>query len=310
MIPFVQSDEGAARVINGYTRYLEAERHASPYTVRNYTRDLRHFIEYLNGQKVSTFDEVDRQLLRGYISFLQGQGYEKTSISRKLSALRSFYNYLIQRDLISANPLMAVSSPKLDKKLPSFLSSEEVVRMLGSPDTGTPLGQRDRAILELLYASGLRVSEIAKLDLGNLNLDTLEIRVRGKRSKERVTLIGKPAAAALSLYLGEGRMQLLGDSRTEALFVNRYGRRLSQRSIQKAISKHALAAGLDKRVFPHMVRHSFATHLLDGGADLRVVQELLGHANLTTTQIYTHVTQSQARKVYLSAHPRANKEEA
>lgn len=309
MIPFVQSEESVASLINGYTRYLEAERHASPYTVRNYTRDLRHFIGYLNAEKVSTFDEVDRQLLRGYISSLQGEGYEKTSISRKLSALRSFYNYLIQRDLISANPLLAVSSPKLDKKLPPFLSGEEVVRMLESPDTGTPLGQRDRAMLELLYASGLRVSEIAKLDLGNINLDTLEVRVWGKRSKERVVLIGKPAAAALQLYLGDGRRQLLGGYRTEALFVNRYGRRLSQRSIQRAISRYALAAGLDKRVFPHMVRHSFATHLLDGGADLRVVQELLGHANLTTTQIYTHVTQSQARKVYLSAHPRAKKEE-
>ncbi len=309
MIPFVQSEEGVARVMNGYTRYLEAERHASPYTVRNYTRDLRHFIEYLNSEKVSTFDEVERQLLRRYISFLQGKGYEKTSISRKLSALRSFYNYLIQRDLISVNPLMAVSSPKLDKKLPSFLSGEEVVRMLESPDSATPLGQRDRAILELLYASGLRVSEIAKLDLDNMNLSTLEVRVRGKRSKERVVLIGKPAVAALELYLREGRQQLLAGYRTEALFVNRYGRRLSQRSIQKAISRYAVAAGLDKRVFPHMVRHSFATHLLDGGADLRVVQELLGHANLTTTQIYTHVTQSQARKVYLAAHPRAQKEE-
>jgi len=309
VIPFVQSEEGVARVMNGYTRYLEAERHASPYTVRNYTRDLRHFIEYLNSEKVSTFDEVERQLLRRYISFLQGKGYEKTSISRKLSALRSFYNYLIQRDLMSVNPLMAVSSPKLDKKLPSFLSGEEVVRMLESPDSATPLGQRDRAILELLYASGLRVSEIAKLDLDNMNLSTLEVRVRGKRSKERVVLIGKPAVAALELYLREGRQQLLAGYRTEALFVNRYGRRLSQRSIQKAISRYAVAAGLDKRVFPHMVRHSFATHLLDGGADLRVVQELLGHANLTTTQIYTHVTQSQARKVYLAAHPRAQKEE-
>jgi len=164
-------------------------------------------------------------------------------------------------------------------------------------------------MLELLYASGLRVSEIAKLDLDNMNLSTLEVRVRGKRSKERVVLIGKPAVAALELYLREGRQQLLAGYRTEALFVNRYGRRLSQRSIQKAISRYAVAAGLDKRVFPHMVRHSFATHLLDGGADLRVVQELLGHANLTTTQIYTHVTQSQARKVYLAAHPRAQKEE-
>lgn len=309
MIPFIQSEESISKLLHSYTRYLEAERHASPYTVRNYTRDLRHFIGYLNSEKVSTFDDVDRHRLRDYIASLQEQGFEKTSISRKLSALRSFYAYLMQRDMISANPLMAVSSPKLDKRLPSFLSGEEVVRLLESPDTTTPIGQRDRAILELLYASGLRVSEISGLNVDNLNLDTMEVRVWGKGSKERVVLIGEPAAASLNLYIREGRRRLLGGSRGEALFVNRYGRRLSERSIQKLISKHALAVGLDKRVFPHMVRHSFATHLLDGGADLRVVQELLGHANLATTQIYTHVTQNQARKVYLSAHPRAKKEE-
>jgi len=152
------------------------------------------------------------------------------------------------------------------------------------------------------------VSEIVGLDLVSINIEAREIRVWGKGAKERMVLIGKPAASAIDMYLNEGRRQLLGNSRTEALFINRYGKRLSGRSLQKAISRYALEAGLDKRVFPHMVRHSFATHLLDGGADLRVVQELLGHANLSTTQIYTHVTQSQARKVYLAAHPRAKKE--
>jgi integrase/recombinase XerC len=276
--------------------------------VRNYTHDLRHFLEFLNAEKVATLEEVDRHLLRHYIASLQEEGFEKASVARKMSALRSFYRYLMQENIISSDPMLTVSSPKLEKRLPSFLSNDEVTRLLEAPNNTTPLGQRDRAVLELLYASGLRVSEMARLDLGNVNLEAREIRVWGKGSKERVVLMGKPAASALDLYLRQGRKQLLGKSSTEALFINRYGKRLSERSLQKAISRYALESGLDKRVFPHMLRHSFATHLLDGGADLRVVQELLGHANLTSTQIYTHVTQSQARKVYLAAHPRAKKE--
>jgi integrase/recombinase XerC len=308
MIPLIQSRESVDKLILNYKRYLEAEHHASPYTVRNYTHDLRHFLEFLNIENVATLGDVDRHLLRRYIASLQEQGFEKSSVSRKLSALRSFYSYLMQQNFTSSNPLITVSSPKLEKRLPSFLSSDEVTHLLEIPDTSTPQGQRDRAMLELLYASGLRVSEIVSLDLGSVNIEARDIRVWGKGSKERMVLIGKPAASALIMYLREGRRQLLGNSRTDALFINRYGKRLSERFLQKAISKYAIEAGLDKRVFPHMVRHSFATHLLDGGADLRVVQELLGHANLSTTQIYTHVTQSQARKVYLAAHPRAKKE--
>jgi len=308
MIPLIQSKESVEKLLNNYIRYLEVERHASPYTVRNYTHDLRHFLEFLNMENVATLEDVDRKLLRRYIASLQEQGFEKSSLSRKLSALRSFYFYLMQHNFTSSNPLLTVSSPKLEKRLPSFLSSDEVVRLIETPDTTTPQGQRDRAMLELLYASGLRVSEIVGLDLGNVNIEAHEVRVWGKGSKERMVLIGQPAATALERYINEGRRELQGNSSANALFINRYGRRLSERFLQKAISRYAIGAGLGKRVFPHMVRHSFATHLLDGGADLRVVQELLGHANLATTQIYTHVTQSQARKVYLAAHPRAKKD--
>jgi len=308
MIPLIQSKESVEKLLNNYIRYLEVERHASPYTVRNYTHDLRHFLEFLNMENVATLEDVDRKLLRRYIASLQEQGFEKSSLSRKLSALRSFYFYLMQRNFTSSNPLLTVSSPKLEKRLPSFLSSNEVVRLLETPVTTSPQGQRDRAMLELLYASGLRVSEIVGLDLENVNIEAREVRVWGKGSKERMVLMGKPAATALDRYIIKGRRELQGNSSTNALFINRYGKRLSERFLQKAISRYALAAGLGKRVFPHMVRHSFATHLLDGGADLRVVQELLGHANLATTQIYTHVTQNQARKVYLAAHPRAQKD--
>ncbi len=309
MIPLLYNSESTDRLLHSYIRYLEVERNASPYTVRNYVHDLRHFLEFLSTEKVTTLDEVDRYLLRRYIASLVGNGFEKTSVARKMSALRSFYRYLIREDLISSNPLATVSSPKLEQRLPSFLSGEEVVHLIEAPDTSTPLGQRDRAMLEILYASGLRASEVVKLDVSNVNLEVREIRVWGKGSKERIVLIGKPAASALDLYIREGRAQLLGKSRTEALFLNRYGKRLSKRALQKTLARYATKAGLDKRVHPHLLRHSFATHLLDGGADLRVVQELLGHANLSSTQIYTHITQSQARKVYLAAHPRAEKDE-
>lgn len=304
-----QSTRGTARLLQGYVSYLTAVRHASSYTVRNYTHDLRHFLDFLNQENVISLRDVDRFLLRHYIKSLLEQGFDKASVAGKLSALRSFYRYLMQENIVSSNPLITVSSPKLDRRLPSFLSADEVKLLLDRVDTSTPLGQRDKAMLELLYAAGLRVSEMVALDVGSINLETREIRVWGKGSKERVALMGEPAAAALDRYLGDGRRQLVGNSRTEALFVNRYGKRLSERAVQTAIKRYAIEAGLDKKVHPHMLRHSFATHLLDGGADLRVVQELLGHANLSTTQIYTHVTQAQARKVYLAAHPRAKKEE-
>ncbi len=301
-------------VFNKYINYLEAERYASPYTVRNYTSDLagnrmrgpeKGFFQFLRLKGIGSLEAVDRHVLRDYISWLMKQGVAKVSIARKLSAIRSFYGYLVREGMLPENPLATVSSPKLDRRLPSFLTQAEVRRLLEAPDPTTPQGLRDRALLELLYASGLRVSELARLDLGQVNLDTREIRVRGKGAKERMVLMGKPAAEALTAYLSQGRPALLGKKRSSALFLNRYGGWLTERSVQITLEKYARDAGIDKRVHPHMIRHTFATHLLDGGADLRVVQELLGHASLASTQIYTHVTRSQARKVYLAAHPMA-----
>jgi integrase/recombinase XerC len=292
-------------VFNKYINYLTAERNASPYTVRNYTHDLLDFFSYLKSREVASLNEVDKKVLRGYLSQLVNDDFAKVSISRKLSAIRSFYRYLLREKLVASSPVAATSSPKLDKRLPDFLTPEETVRLLEASNLATPQGQRDRALMELLYASGLRVSELVSLDLGQINLNTGEIRVWGKGAKERVVLMGKPAAMALNAYLNQGRPRLLGEKRSHALFVNRDGGRLTERSIQRTLTKYARIAGISKRVHPHMLRHTFATHLLDGGADLRVVQELLGHANLVSTQIYTHVTKSQAKKVYLSAHPLA-----
>jgi integrase/recombinase XerC len=292
-------------VFNRYINYLDAERNASNYTVRNYTHDLLDFFSYLKSKKISSLNEVDKQILRGYLSHLMKEGFARVSISRKLSAIRSFYRYLLREELVATSPIADTSSPKLDKRLPKFLTPEEAVRLLEAPDSSTALGQRDRALMELLYASGLRVSELVSLDLEQINLDTNEIRVWGKGAKERMVLMGKPAAAALASYLSQGRPRLLGKKKSYALFLNRDGGRLTERSIQRILRKYTRVAGIKKRVHPHLLRHTFATHLLDGGADLRVVQELLGHASLVSTQIYTHVTQSRARKVYLSAHPLA-----
>jgi len=297
------------KIFDRYIQYLEAERNASPYTVRNYRTDLLDFFRFLREKEIGLLGEVDRHVLRDYLSHLVGRGIVKASIARKLSAIRSFYRYLVREEIVSANPIEKISSPKLDKRLPSFLTLEEVERLLNAPDLSTPLGQRDRALLELLYASGLRVSELVSLDLGQIDLDTNEIRVWGKGLKERMVLMGEPAAEALKNYLSQGRPKLLGEKKSKALFLNRYGQRLPERSVQRLLEQYAKKSGIGKRVHPHMLRHTFATHLLDGGADLRVVQELLGHARLSSTQIYTHVTKSQARKVYLSAHPMAKEKD-
>jgi integrase/recombinase XerC len=306
-------------VFNKYINYLEAERNVSPYTVRNYSSDLlgnykrgseKGFFQFLRIKKIDSLDRVDKQVLREYMAYLIEQGIAKASITRKLSAIRSFYRYMLREGFIAENPLEMAASPRRDKRLPAFLTINETVRLLKAPDTTTAQGQRDRAIIELIYAAGLRISELARLDTQQIDLDNYEIRVLGKGAKERLVLIGQPAAMALSQYISEGRLLLLGNKADcSALFLNNKGGRLSQRMAQKLLAKYAKMADIDKRVHPHLLRHTFATHLLDGGADLRVVQELLGHSNLSTTQIYTHVTRSRARKVYLAAHPMASDKE-
>jgi integrase/recombinase XerC len=292
-----------SEVFNKYIAYLEAERNVSAYTVRNYRNDLLEFFRFVSDKGIDTLKDVNKLTLRAYLARLMEQGYAKSSIARKLSAIRSFYRYLMREELISASPAATTVSPKLDKRLPVFLTIEEAKRLVESPDLSQPQGQRDRALLELLYAAGLRVSELVNINMEQVNLATNEIRVWGKGAKERVVLIGAPAARALDNYINKGRRELLGGKKNNALFVNRYGVRILARRVQKILEKYA--RNINKKVHPHVLRHTFATHLLDGGADLKVVQELLGHADLSSTQIYTHVTQSHARKIYLAAHPMA-----
>ncbi len=287
-----------------YITYLEAENNVSPYTIRNYLNDLRGFFSFLQESKINGLELIDQNIMRRYLTSLQERGIAKSSMARKLSAIRSLYRYLVRERLVTTNPLVSTSSPKLTRQLPEFLSVEEMISLIDAPDVTTPQGQRDKAILELLYDAGLRVSELVHLKTQQLNLGSLEVRVWGKGSKERVALIGKYAVTALNTYLSDGRIKLQGNKSTDALFLNRYGGFISQRSVQAMVDKYAQQVGIRMRVHPHMLRHTFATHLLDGGADLRVVQELLGHASLSSTQIYTHVSQNQMRKIYLAAHPR------
>ena len=292
-------------VFSRYINYLQAERNASPYTVRNYAIGLVNFRDFLKSEQVGSLNEVNKNILRDYMYHLMEQGFAKTTIACKLSAIRSFYRYLVREGIITTNPVANTSSPKIDRRLPSFLTKEEIIRLVEAPDLSKPPGQRDRAFLELLYAAGLRVSELANLTLEQVNLDKREVRVLGKGAKERITLMGEPAARALAMYLEQGRPKLLKQRKNNAMFLNRFGGQLTTRSVENILKRYAEQVGIVRRVHPHMVRHTFATHLLDGGADLRVVQELLGHASLSSTQIYTHVSKSQAKKVYLSAHPLA-----
>jgi tyrosine recombinase XerC len=311
-------------VFKRYLDYLKAERNASSYTLRNYRDDLmgtyKHgegngFFQFLKQKKVIDFNEVDKQMIRDYLGWLTDRGIDKSSLSRKLSAIRSFYRFLLNEGLLEHSPIPINAtgrkgerftlSPKQEKRLPVFLTEAEMAKLIDTPDLQKPEGLRDKAILELLYASGLRISEIWQTNLESLNLDSHEVRVIGKGNKERVVLMGIPAVTAINNYLSQARQQLLNKRSNNALFLNYQGRRLSMRGMQKMLKHYAAANGLEKNVHPHVLRHTFATHMLDGGADLRVVQELLGHADLSSTQIYTHVTKQQARRVVLAAHPMA-----
>ena len=311
--------------VQDFIRHLSAERGLSPRTEEAYATHTRRFLAFLEVEGVDDLASVERPIMRRYMASLGNSGLAKSGIALRLSAVRAFFRFLSMRGVVPARPLWSKRSregralaPKQEKRLPSFLTETEAVRMLAAVDTSTVKGLRDQAILELVYAAGLRVSEAAGLDVADMDLTEREIRVRGKGAKERMAYIGVPAAAALRRYLrerhvftGEKAARENGSNgrrgrRSDAVFLNRYGRRLTPRSIQRIVKETARRAGLDaERIHTHTLRHSFATHMLDGGADLRVVQELLGHSSPATTQIYTHVSQAQARKIYESAHPLA-----
>lgn len=295
--------------MSDFRDHLVAERGLAPLTIRNYLSDLEPLRDYMQKHEIGSFPEFDRRSVRGYLSWLHELGYVRPSIARKLSATRTLFKWLNRVGIAEHDPLPQRGSFKIDSRLPRFLSQEEASNLMDAPDPTSPKGIRDRALLELVYAAGLRVSEVNGLNVENVNLNMREVRVLGKGSKERIALIGESARDALSTYMSEVRPEVASMDADGALFVNRYGRRLSQRSIQKAVRSYAARSGLGTQVHTHTLRHSFATHLLEGGADLRVVQELLGHASPATTQVYTHITKTEARQAYMAAHPRAGGEE-
>jgi len=289
-----------------FLRHLATERNLSPHTVRAYGGDLDRFIEFVGGEGKLLAKDVGVLVVRRFLSKLHADAYQKSSMARTLACLRTFYDYFLRRGQIEVNPVRQVRTPRLDKKLPAFLDEDEVTRLLDATSGDTFTDQRDRALLETIYGGGLRVSEATGLNLQDLQIDQGIAVVRGKGGKERMSPLGASATKAIEGYLPERGMRV--DklmSGVDALFINKNGTRLNVRSVRRILDRRVSLAGLRKAVTPHTLRHSFATHLLNRGADLRAVQELLGHANLTTTQIYTHVTTHRLKEVYDAAHPRA-----
>ncbi len=296
--------------IADFLRYLRIEKNASELTVKSYQEDLDSLLEAFNdrlGGVPTAVDQIDTGTLRDYVAYLHDCDYARSTIARRLACLRSFFRYCQRQGWVESNPAKALRTPRAGKRLPHFLSTEQLATLLETPDANTWDGLRDRAILETLYSAGLRVAELVSLDLEDWDREADVLRVIGKGRKERYAPVGSYAAAALTRWL-EARAQRpqIKDEARFAIFLNKNGGRLTARSVGRMLDKHLRDAGLDRITSPHTLRHSFATHLLDGGADLRSVQELLGHKSLTTTQIYTHVSTKRLREAYQLAHPHAS----
>jgi integrase/recombinase XerC len=289
-----------------FLRHLALERNASELTVKAYREDLTQAIEFFNGR--AGLAQLTSRHLRAFTVWLHEQQYARTTIARRLAALRSWFRFLCRQGVLTANPADGLRGPRQDKKLPTFLTEDALAQLLATPAAETPMGLRDRAILEGLYSAGLRVSELTGLDLAALDLREGVATVRGKGKKERLAFFGRSAMKALNAWL-PAREDLLAKrpvaKRSTAVFLNKNGSRLTARSVGRLLEKYLALAGLDSRASPHSLRHSFATHLLDHGADIRSVQELLGHRSLATTQVYTHVTTNRLKESYEKAHPRA-----
>ena len=287
----------AEAFLDAYLRELHTVGNRSPHTIRNYRNDIGHFLHFCDDEAWQPFS-MSRQRFRRYLATLREGGMAASSVARRVSTVHSFYRYLNRENATDRDLLHGVAMPKKPLRLPKVVEPSTIEALLAAPTSETPAGMRDKAILEMLYGAGVRISELVGLDTDSIDLEAGTAIVRGKGDKERVVLFGQPGVLALSAYLGDGRPKLAVDAQ-KAVFLNRWGKRLSARSIQLLIKKHATAAGIIEDLHPHLLRHSFATHLLDGGADLRIVQDLLGHSSPNTTQIYTHV--SQARQAQVSS---------
>lgn len=283
-----------------FIKYLESEKDASYFTLKSYREDLKLFAQFMGEKDLRKASHLD---LRRFIAFLKTRGDSRRTMARRLSCLRSFYKFLLREGLITKNPCVGITPVKQEKLLPKFLSYEELVRLIESRNKDNFYSIRDRAIIETLYSTGMRVSELVNLNVQDIDFIAEVVKVYGKGKKERLLPVGRQALNAIRIYLKE--REKLGFGNKTPLFLNRYGYRITERSVHRIIKKSALQAGVTTEISPHTLRHSFATHLLDRGADLRSVQELLGHASLSTTQIYTHLTLEGLKKIYEKSHPRA-----
>lgn len=305
------------RWLDGYLEHLRSLRDASEHTTRSYSTDVTQFVAFLEKESNGEFASwlwVTNEHIRIFVTGLAKKKYSRRTISRKLSALRNFFRFLARHEVIARNPLIDVRAPRQEQKLPGILKVREVEDLLVTPDVQTPSGVRDRAILEVLYSTGMRVGELVGLSVNDVNFSLGEVRVHGKGGKERLVLLGACAVDALLNYKDTVRHEFVKNRADESLqspnddgavFFSRLGTRLTDRQVHRIVRKHARSAGIAMKVSPHTMRHSFATHLLEGGADIRIVQELLGHSSLSTTQIYTRVSRKRLKRVYDNAHPRA-----
>nr|WP_280529287.1 site-specific tyrosine recombinase XerD [Saccharibacillus endophyticus] len=290
--------------MDAFITYMSEEKGRSASTLESYRRDLAQFIAFAEGRGVTAVDEVRKSHIAAYLNEMKRSGKASSTVIRASVSIRSFFHYLIRQSLVMQDPSMDLDTPKPEKKLPVVLTVAEVERLLGAPDLSGAQGVRDKAMLEALYATGIRVSELISLNLGDIDLELKFLRC-GAAGKERIVPIGRMTAEAVSAYLGPMRDQLVKRSGEEALFLNQLGTRLTRQGFWKIIKKYASAAGIETDITPHTLRHSFAAHLLENGADLRSVQEMLGHSDISTTQIYTHVMKRNMKEVYELHHPRA-----
>ncbi len=286
-----------------FGNHMLIEKNLAEKTIKAYTEDVEQFLSFCEHNNYH-LKNIQLIHIRKFLALLYSKGFSRNTISRKMSALRCFFNFLVNIKYIEETPILKMTLPKSEKKLPVFLYGEEVLAILETPDMNSIYGIRDKAILEFLYSTGVRVSELVALDVNDIYWSDRLIKVLGKRNKERIIPISEVALYYLNLYINHSRNKLL-NKREDALFLNKRGERLTDRGVRDIVKKYINIASIDKKVSPHTFRHSFATHLLDNGADLRTVQELLGHVQLSTTQIYTHFTKSRVKKIYDKAHPRA-----
>ncbi|MGO0060922.1 site-specific tyrosine recombinase XerD [Brevibacillus fluminis] len=292
-------------LIDHFMHFLSVEKGLAANTLESYQRDLFAYTDFLKSEGVTDIAASNRSHIISYLVILQKKGRATATLSRNLASIRAFYQFLVRDRHLEHDPSVHLETPKIEKRLPKVLSLEEVEKLLEGPDLSQPSGVRDKAMLELMYATGIRVSELVQLNMGDINLEMGFLKCMGKGSKERMIPLGKVAISVIRQYFETARSRLLKVGGESALFVNHLGKRMTRQGFWKIIKKYALQSGITAEITPHTLRHSFATHLLENGADLRSVQEMLGHADISTTQIYTHVTRSRIKDVYAKTHPRA-----